>query len=161
MSVQTAGTKVTLINCHLKSKLLSYPGGRYSPRDEDERARFTVYALNRRAAEAGAVRMRANQVLAGRGTERAVILLGDLNDTVDAATTQALLGPGGSEIGTAGEKRPDRGDGSRLWDLAPLILAEHRYSRIYRGQHELIDAPSSVPGTASDHAPIAASIDLA
>ena len=133
------GVAVRLLNCHLKSKLLTYPGNRFSPLDEGERARFSVYALNRRAAEAGAVRIHANEVLDGQGRERAVILLGDLNDTVDAATTQLMLGPGGSEIGTLGALRPDAGDANRLWNLAPLIPEDQRFSRVYRGHGELID----------------------
>src|SRR5689334_14617410 len=36
---------------HLKSKLLSYPGNRFFPHDEGERARYGAYALYRRAAE--------------------------------------------------------------------------------------------------------------
>ena len=68
-----------------------------------------------------------------------MVVLGDLNDGVDAATTQMLLGPGGSEIGSGAELRPDQGDAWRLWDLAPLIPEERRYSRIYRGRGELID----------------------
>lgn len=137
--VESGGTSVTLVNCHLKSKLLTYPGGRFSPRDEDERARYGWYALNRRAAEAAAVRVHANSVLDGEGADRALVVLGDLNDTPEAATTQLLLGPGGSTIGTPGEKRPDQGDAWRLWNLAPLIPAESRYSRVYRGAGELID----------------------
>jgi hypothetical protein len=31
------------------------------------------------------------------------------------------------------------GDGWRLWTLAPEIAVEHRFSRIFQGQHELID----------------------
>jgi predicted extracellular nuclease len=65
--------------------------------------------------------------------------MGDLNDGVDAATTQILLGPGGSEIGTAAQWTPDQGDAWRLWNLAPLIAEDHRYSRVYRGRRELID----------------------
>ena len=38
-----------------------------------------------------------------------------------AATTQILLGPPGSEIGTGGFDRPDQGDAERLWNLAPLL----------------------------------------
>jgi hypothetical protein len=36
---------IDVISVHLKSKLLSFPGGRFNPRDEDERARYAVYAL--------------------------------------------------------------------------------------------------------------------
>lgn len=49
-----------------------------------------------------------------------------MNDETLAATTQILLGPPGSEIGTLGYDRPDTGDAARLWDVAPLIPAERR-----------------------------------
>ncbi len=58
---------------------------------------------------------------------------------MDAATTQLLQGPPGSEIGTAGFDRSDRGDDTRLFNLAPLIPEARRYSRTYRGNKELID----------------------
>ncbi|MGA5263874.1 endonuclease/exonuclease/phosphatase family protein [Streptomyces griseoincarnatus] len=125
--------------CHLKSKLLSYPDGRFQPRDEGERARYGAYALYRRAAEAAALRALADRLLEGDGRERDVAVLGDLNDEVQAATTQLLLGPPGSEIGTPGYDRPDRGDAVRLWDVAPLIPASERYSRVNSGRRELID----------------------
>jgi endonuclease/exonuclease/phosphatase family metal-dependent hydrolase len=131
--------EVDLVTCHLKSKLLTFPGERFHPRDEGERARFAGYALFRRAAEAVTLRAFADQRLEGRGRERPVVLLGDLNDEPAAATTQILLGPPGSEIGTPGFDRPDEGDGARLWNLAPLIPAERRISRVHRGRPELID----------------------
>jgi len=181
---------VDLVTCHLKSKLLSFPGGRFSPRDEGERARFGAYALHRRAAEAVTVRACADRLLGGRGEERAVIVLGDLNDVPLAATTQIFLGPPGSEIGTAGYERPDRGDPWRLWNLAPLIPAERRFTRVFEGRREMIDhvlasrflvtratavdtgtgpppPPSIGPdprarrdAPASDHAPVVARFDL-
>jgi hypothetical protein len=64
---------------------------------------------------------------------------GDLNDEPEAATTQILYGPPGSEIGTGGFNQPDQGDGQRLWNLAARIPEPERYSRIYRGRRELID----------------------
>lgn len=137
--VEAGGTSVDVISCHLKSKLLTFPGGRFSPKDEDERARFAVYALNRRAAEAAAIRAFASSLLAGDGQHRALIVAGDLNDESEAATTQLLHGPPGSEIDTPGFDRPDQGDGQRLWNLAPLIPKDQRFSRIYRGRGELID----------------------
>ncbi|MGH7929999.1 MAG: endonuclease/exonuclease/phosphatase family protein [Candidatus Binatia bacterium] len=133
------GTAVDVVSCHLKSKLLSFPGGRFNPKDEDERVRFAVYALNRRAAEAAAVRAYATKLLGGEGQHRAVVVAGDLNDEPEAATTQLLYGPPGSEIGTGGFDHPDSGDGQRLWNLAPLIPAGQRFSRVYRGRGELID----------------------
>jgi endonuclease/exonuclease/phosphatase family metal-dependent hydrolase len=133
LRVRVAG--VELVTCHLKSKLLRFPGDRFTPRDEGERARFGAYALFQRAAEAVTVRAFADRVLG----ERPLIVLGDLNDEPQAATTQILLGPPGSEIGTGGFEQPDRGDPYRLWNLAPLIPAERRFTRIFRGRRELID----------------------
>ncbi|MFD9069564.1 endonuclease/exonuclease/phosphatase family protein [Streptomyces lasiicapitis] len=125
--------------CHLKSKLLTYPGGRFQPRDEGERARVGAYALYRRTAEAATLRALADQLLGGDGTSRDVAVLGDLNDEAAAATTQILLGPPGSELGTPGYSRPDRGDAARLWNVAPLIPPERRFSRVNFGRRELID----------------------
>ncbi|AXE85145.1 endonuclease/exonuclease/phosphatase family protein [Streptomyces sp. Go-475] len=125
--------------CHLKSKLLSYPDGRFQPRDEGERARYGAYALYRRAAEATALRALADELLEGDGRARDVAVLGDLNDETQAATTQILLGPPGSELGTPGYDRADRGDATRLWDVAPLIPAGQRWSRVSSGRRELID----------------------
>jgi len=139
LQVNVDGVDWDLVTVHLKSKLLTFPGGRFSPRDEDERARFGAYALYRRAAEAATIRIHANDVLNEHGQDRPMIVLGDLNDTPQAATTQMLYGPPGSQFGTGGFDHPDRGDGSRLWNLAPLIPADHRFSRIFEGQRELID----------------------
>jgi endonuclease/exonuclease/phosphatase family metal-dependent hydrolase len=129
---------------HLKSKLLSYPaaGGRsrFQPHDEAERARFGAYALYRRAAEATTLRALADFLLEGAGTERDVIVLGDMNDVVNAATTQILLGPPGSELDRPRAfQQPDRGDPFRLWDIAPRIPEERRFSRVSFGRAELID----------------------
>lgn len=133
---------VTLINAHLKSKLLTFqsPSGqpRFTPRDENERAQAAGLALLRRTAEAVAIRVKTNELLENN-VENAVILLGDMNDEANAATTQILLGPGGSEIGTRGFSRSDQGDDTRLFNLASLIPEERRYSRIYQGNKELID----------------------
>ena len=143
VQVSAPGQDLILNACHLKSKLLSFPatGGksRFSPRDEGERARYAAYALNRRTAEAVTVRALADELLDGEGRTRPVMVLGDLNDEPQAATTQILLGPPGSELGTAGADRPDGGDASRLWNLAPRVPDAERYSRIYRGRGELID----------------------
>jgi endonuclease/exonuclease/phosphatase family metal-dependent hydrolase len=138
-----SGQQLVVVVCHLKSKLLSYPaadgGSRFFPRNEGERARYASYALFRRAAEAVTVRALADHLLDAHGQTRPVVVLGDLNDEPLAATTQILLGPPGSEIGTPAAPRPDRGDASRLWNLAPLIPENERFSRVYQGRHELID----------------------
>jgi predicted extracellular nuclease len=138
----TPNVAVHLIVSHLKSKLLSYSstsgGSRFNPKDENERAQVAGFALLKRTAEAVALRVAANELLEGNKTQ-ALILLGDLNDVTNAATTQILYGSGGSEIGTAGFDRPDQGDDTRLFNLASLIPAERRYSRINQGNKELID----------------------
>jgi endonuclease/exonuclease/phosphatase family metal-dependent hydrolase len=138
----TQNLSIYLLTTHLKSKLLSFPsstgGSRFNPKDEDERARVAGIALLKRTAEAVALRVKANELLEGNDTQ-ALILLGDLNDVVNAATTQILNGPGGSEIGTSGFDRKDEGDNTRLFNLAPLIPLERRFSRINQGNKELID----------------------
>jgi hypothetical protein len=57
-----------------------------------------------------------------------LIVRGDLNDTLQAATTQLLYGPPGSHFDTGRFGLPDRGDAWRLWNLAPRIPVEHRFS---------------------------------
>jgi endonuclease/exonuclease/phosphatase family metal-dependent hydrolase len=134
-----SGVAIRLVTVHLKSKLLTFPGGRFNPHDEEERARFAAYALYRRAAEAATMRVWVTDALGGNGENRGLILAGDLNDTEQAATTQLLLGPPGSEIGTRGFDQRDAGDHQRLWNLAPLMPAGSNYSRINQGRKELID----------------------
>jgi endonuclease/exonuclease/phosphatase family metal-dependent hydrolase len=95
--------------------------------------------LFRRAAEAATLRVWATAALGPQGQGLPVVLCGDLNDTVQAATTQMLLGPPESEIDTRGFKTPDKGDAQRLWNLAPLMPAGRNYSRINPGRPELID----------------------
>ncbi len=137
-----SGLTVHLITAHFKSKLLTFPSTgdrpRFATRDEDERARVAGIALLRRTAEAVALRVQANDILQ-QNPDDALIVLGDLNDVTDAATTQILQGPSGSQIGTRGFNPPDQGDPARLFNLAPLIPEARRFSRIFRGQGELID----------------------
>lgn len=138
-NITLGSTTVTVISAHLKSKLLSFPGGRFTPKDEGQRARFAFYALSRRAGESTALRASVDLALGGAGAHQSVLVAGDLNDEPEAATTQILLGPGGSEIGTPGFEKPDKGDATRLWNLAPKIPEAERYSRVYQGRNELID----------------------
>jgi endonuclease/exonuclease/phosphatase family metal-dependent hydrolase len=145
---------IHLITAHLKSKLLTYPSPpdhpRYNPRDENERARVAGMALLRRTAEAVTVRVQANRILEDN-VINALIVLGDMNDVTEAATTQILQGPSGSEIGTRGFNQPDKGDDTRLFNLAPLIPEDRRYSRIENGHKEMIDhilvSQEMLPGT--------------
>ena len=156
ITVTANGRDMRLLTCHLKSKLLSFPGGRFFPLDEDERARFGAYALYRRASEATTVRQWATSQIDDRGDVDPFVLLGDMNDEVDAATTQILNGPTGSEIGTRGFDIPDQGDRQRLSNLAPLIDPEVQ-PRVPRARGD--DRPhlrQPVPGGADagrDHRP--------
>jgi endonuclease/exonuclease/phosphatase family metal-dependent hydrolase len=134
-----AGTRLRALTAHLKSKLLSFPDGRFDTDDETERARYAVYALDRRAAEAAALRDWATAALAGDWAGKPVLVCGDLNDTLDAATTQLIFGPGGSQIGTGGFSHPDHGDAQRLWDVGYAMTPPDDYSRINQGRKELID----------------------
>jgi endonuclease/exonuclease/phosphatase family metal-dependent hydrolase len=121
------------MTAHLKSKLLSYPGGRRYPLDENERARGAGFALLRRAAEASAVRVTLNRLMTGAPAVPTV-LLGDLNDEPAAATTALLGGPEDGDL-----QRPDLGDPVRLYNLASNLPPARAYTRLYRGRRELID----------------------
>jgi endonuclease/exonuclease/phosphatase family metal-dependent hydrolase len=157
--VEVEGTEVTVITAHFKSKLISYPRskGNFAPKDEDERYRYAAYALYRRTGEALTIRDRINAILSsgagepdpdgGLGREKAVVFCGDLNDQPDAATTQIIQGPSGSELETAGFRSGDKGDGYRMWNLAPRLNftpegippVEPPYTRVFKGRGELID----------------------
>ena len=113
------GLTVDLITAHLKSKLLTFPGGRFSPRDEGERAQVAGIALMRRMAEAVTLRIWVNGLLGGAG-RTPLLLLGDLNDVPEAQTSLILNGPPGSEIGTRGFDISDDGDAARLFNLASI-----------------------------------------
>lgn len=95
--VQVGGRAVDLVTCHLKSKLLTFPGGRFSTRDEGERARFGAYALNRRAAEAVTVRAAVTELLtadAGAGVTASVVLLASILGSVLLADCEGACAAG-------------------------------------------------------------------
>jgi endonuclease/exonuclease/phosphatase family metal-dependent hydrolase len=81
----------------------------------------------------------ATAALAGAWANRPVIVCGDLNDTLDAATTQLLYGPPGSQYGTGGYDHADRGDAQRLWATGYAMTPPENWSRINQGRAELID----------------------
>jgi endonuclease/exonuclease/phosphatase family metal-dependent hydrolase len=164
VAIEVEGHPVRIITAHFKSKLVSYArqrglvgGCQFAPNDENERYRYAAYGLYRRTTEAVTVRDRVNQLLfpaagspdpdEGLGHQKGVVVCGDLNDEPEAATTQILQGPTGSEIGTEGFKRDDKGDGYRLWNLAPILNegpegqppAEAPFTRRFKGRGELID----------------------
>ena len=138
IAVQVGALRVHLITTHLKSKLLTFGNGQFSTNDEALRARVGAVALLRRTAEVTTLRLRVNTLLQLQPND-GVILLGDLNDGVEAATTQILHGPTGSQFPTLGFDRPDSGDPQRLFNLAGFIPEERRFSRRHNGVGELID----------------------
>jgi endonuclease/exonuclease/phosphatase family metal-dependent hydrolase len=133
LSALDSGRRLRVVTAHLKSKLPSFPGDRSFPLDEDERARGIGYALNRRAAEAVAVRVQLNRWMP-REPDVPVILAGDFNDEPRAVTTALLAGPDDTNL-----NRPDLGDPYRLYNLADLLPPERAFSRIYQDRRELID----------------------
>jgi len=139
--VTKQGQTVDVITAHLKSKLLTFPrpgGSSFEPRDENERAQVGGIALLKRTAESVTLRIVANSLLEGN-PQTPLLLLGDFNDVPEAQTSLLLTGPPGSEIGTEGFSRADQGDDARLFNLAPLIPEDRRFSRIHRGRGELLD----------------------
>jgi hypothetical protein len=103
-----SGRVVQLVTAHLKSKLLTFPGGRFVPHDEDERARFAAYALFRRAGEAATLRVWATGALDAHGEERALVLCGDLNDTPEAATRSCYSAHQALRLAQVGSSTPTK-----------------------------------------------------
>ena len=143
ITVGQNGRKVDVINAHLKSKLLTF-GGRFSTRDETLRAQTALFALERRAAEATSLRWHVTNLLE---EDRAVVVVGDLNDGPEAATTQILYGASGSQPRGPGDaqdeecafQRQDADDRQRLFNVAKLVPENSRWSRRHNGQAELLD----------------------
>jgi endonuclease/exonuclease/phosphatase family metal-dependent hydrolase len=90
-TVRAGGETVTVVTCHLKSKLITYDrqpgvvaGSEVVPNDEGERLRYAGYALARRGAEAMTCRAALDETLTapgdqvgagpGTGRESAVVL---------------------------------------------------------------------------------------
>jgi hypothetical protein len=101
-TIEYGGKRVTFLNAHLKSKLLSYPSGgqpRFVPRSEAERANVAYFALHRRSAEARTLREHVTEILA-RGDE--VITLGDLKRCGGCGHHAAALRAGRQQPARAG-----------------------------------------------------------
>jgi len=143
ITVSHAGREIDVVTAHIKSKLLTF-GASFSTTNETLRAHTAYFALERRAAEATSLREHVTSLLAAG---RDVVVLGDLNDGPEAATTQILYGPPGSQprgtddaTNIAGAfQRPDANDGRRLFNVAKLVPEEIRWSRRHNGQNELLD----------------------
>ena len=134
------GGFLDVVSVHLKSKLLSFPGGRFNPRDEDERARYAVFALHRRAAEAAAVRTFVDRAArrpggdASAGGRRRPQRRAVGRDHADPARP-ARLGDRHRRLHPAGPGRP----AAAVEPRRRSIPEAQRFSRVYRGRGELID----------------------
>lgn len=143
ITVAHDGGQIDIVTAHLKSKLLTF-GGNFSTMDETLRAHTAYFALERRAAEATSLREYVTDLLAAG---RDVVILGDLNDGPEAATTQILYGPPGSQprgpddaTHAAGAfQRADANDARRLFNVTKLVPENIRWSRRHNGQNELLD----------------------
>ena len=140
ISVAHGGGQLDIVTAHLKSKLLTF-GSNFSTTNETLRAQTAYFALERRAAESASVREHVTGLLAAG---RQVVVLGDLNDGPEAATTQILYGPpGGQPRGpedathaTGAFQRADADDVRRLFNVTNLVPANLRWSRRHNGQNE-------------------------
>lgn len=130
--VVTRGILINLINCHLKSKLVTYNDGRRYPLNEDERARETGEALLKRAAEAVAMRVYINRLV--QDNKEPLIVCGDFNDSPESVTTQIIQGPPDRSLSAR-----DKFDDVRLYNMSEYIPTDRRYTRMYLKNKELID----------------------
>jgi endonuclease/exonuclease/phosphatase family metal-dependent hydrolase len=136
--------RLHVLNAHLESKLMTVIGGRSLAEREEQRALLTHEASLRRGREALRLRACVNDLLAD---EKPTLLLGDLNDLPDAATTQLLYGPPGCQPRGPGDlvnaqsafQRGDALDAQRLFNVTMLAPESDRWSRIAHGRKELLD----------------------
>jgi endonuclease/exonuclease/phosphatase family metal-dependent hydrolase len=164
ITVDVRGTPVTVFIAHLKSKRPDFrlpPGASFPPEeamltaDLYERTLGSLRALVSRACEAATLRLLVNQAATDNNTP--VIVLGDLNDSEGAVTTDmiageepfryytALTNPATGKRYTSEEAAAIR---RRLWDVK-LYSAEQIQSRrseinpiythIYNGRYESLD----------------------
>ena len=143
ITVAYDGGEIDIVTAHLKSKLLTF-GKKFSTTNETLRARTAFFALERRAAEATTLREHVTNLLAAN---REVVVLGDLNDGPEAATTEILYGPPGGQPRGPDDasnafgafQRADNGDDQRLFNVTKLVPEDIRWSRRHNGQNELLD----------------------
>ncbi len=124
--------KTHVLTAHLKSKLPSYPGGRFYSLNNDEWARGVAQSLIVRTAQACALRCYLNSLMFGNNEP--FIVAADFNDGPHALTTKIVAGPVDRSL-----SRPDKNDDVRLYNLYKNIPLERRYSRIHKKEEELLD----------------------
>ncbi len=162
LTIRHGADEMDFVNAQLKSKLLTYPGGRFSPRSESEGPLVAHFALLPRVAEAAPVRELENtsQCCSIRAVTSSYW---ETSTTVRkqqrrrfhvAAPAARARGPDGVTNRNSGFKKPDAGDAQRLCKLALVLEEEPRWARRYAGQNELID--HILASTSSMHATPAA-----
>jgi endonuclease/exonuclease/phosphatase family metal-dependent hydrolase len=142
--VEHAGKRLNVITAHLDSKLATVLGGRDLADSEHGRARTLRLANERRNREVFALREHITELLAA---EQPTLLLADLNDVPDSATTQLLYGPPGCQPRGPSDRtnaqsafqRGDEHDAQRLFNVALLAPEGDRWSRMAHGNRELLD----------------------
>src|SRR5258706_8443100 len=123
--VVAPGLLINVLTVHLKSKLITYAGGRRYPLDEDERAREVGIALFKRTGEAVALRVYLNYLMANN--DQPLLLMGDFNDGPEAVTTQLIQGPEDRSL-----NQRDKFDDIRLYNLTDYISPDRRYLPLYK-----------------------------
>jgi predicted extracellular nuclease len=126
---------------HLKSKLPTRldPPDREPLHAGDADALGSALSTIRRAAEAAALRLVCNDLL--RDGQRAVVLLGDLNDGHRSVTTELIAGPHRYRLFAASRA----GEQASRGMYAAATLQLHRsqrdvyYTYIHEGAHESLD----------------------
>lgn len=135
-----ADLTLTVFVAHLKSKrpILDPAAPRLDPREE---ALGKARALVRRAAEAAALRFLVLDELVG--ADRPVVVLGDLNDTARAVSTDVVTGDSPSRFWPR-----DPAERTALWDR--LLYSAHEisgrqlgrdvsYTHIFNGRYDNLD----------------------
>ncbi len=139
----SSGSPVNVICLHLKSKkarldfdeLLPSRRRRQSSSDPDEIARGSVRSLVARAQEAVAARVLVTQLLRERPGE-AMLVLGDLNDDLEAETTRII--EGGSPL-LSRDNLVTQENPLRLFNLTRLVNPEQRWTYLHRNRRAQFD----------------------
>jgi predicted extracellular nuclease len=136
--LQLEHLKCTVFVVHLKSKRPIFPSG-VDRQDPIEKAKGQVRSLMLRAAEAIALRVMLMEVL--QNQNHPVIVMGDMNDSGLAVTSQIVAGevPSGNM---------DRDRKRQLWDIllynvkdiqARQSYSDYYYTHIYNGYYDSLD----------------------
>jgi hypothetical protein len=132
---------VEVLVAHLKSKLPTRldPPDREPLHAGDADALGSALSTIRRAAEAAALRLVCNDLL--RDGQRAVVLLGDLNDGHRSVTTELIAGPHHYRLFAASRAGEQASRG--MYAAATLHLHRSQrdvyYTYIHEGAHESLD----------------------